>query len=88
MESKKYKKGVNITKKKQPHRHGKETRYQRGEGRGKGSKRYTLRYKLRYNLSCTKNYKWSITLKNCDSLYCAPVTYKILHISYKSIQIF
>ena len=47
MESKKYNKGVNITKKKQTHRHGKETRYQRGEGRGKGSKRYTLRYKLR-----------------------------------------
>ena len=31
------------------------------------------------------NYKWSITFKICESLYCTPVTYIILYISYTSI---
>ena len=25
------------------------------------------------------NYKWSITFKNCESLYCISMTYNILH---------
>ena len=25
------------------------------------------------------NYKWSITFKHCESLYCTHVTYNILH---------
>ena len=30
------------------------------------------------------NYKWNITFKNCESLYCTPVTY--LYINYTSIK--
>ena len=29
-----------------------------------------------------KNYKRSITFKNCESLYCTPVTYNIRHQLY------
>ena len=32
------------------------------------------------------NYKWSITFKNCESLYCILVTYIILYISYTSVK--
>ena len=32
------------------------------------------------------NYTWSITFKNCESLYCIPVTYMILYINYTSIK--
>ena len=32
------------------------------------------------------NYKWSITIKNCESLYCTPITYIILYIGYMSIK--
>ena len=28
------------------------------------------------------NYKWRIIFKNCESLYCAPVTYNIVHRLY------
>ena len=31
------------------------------------------------------NYKWSITFKNCESLYCTPVTYNIVQL-YASIK--
>ena len=31
------------------------------------------------------NYKWSITLKNCESLYYIPVTHKILYSNYTAI---
>ena len=31
------------------------------------------------------NYKWSITFKNCESLYCTPVTYNF-HINYTLIE--
>ena len=31
------------------------------------------------------NYKWSITSKNYESLYCTSVTYIILYINYTSI---
>ena len=27
------------------------------------------------------NYKWSISFKNCESLYCTPLTYLILYIT-------
>ena len=32
------------------------------------------------------NYKWSITFKNCESLYCIPVIYITLYIHYTSIK--
>ena len=32
------------------------------------------------------NYKWRITLKNCESLYCTFVTHIILYINYSSIK--
>ena len=32
------------------------------------------------------NYKWSINFKNCEPLYCTPVTYVILYSNYTSIQ--
>ena len=32
------------------------------------------------------NYKWSIIFKSCESLYCTPVTYIILHINYTSVK--
>ena len=44
----------------------------------------------RWILSCwaTKNahkdYRWNITFKNCEALYCTPVTYIILCINYAS----
>ena len=31
------------------------------------------------------NYKWNITFKNCDPLYCTPITYIILYSNYASI---
>ena len=34
---------------------------------------------------CNK-YKWNITFKNCEPLYCTSVTYIILYISYNSIK--
>ena len=44
-----------------------------------------------YNIETTANilydYKWSITLKNCESLYYTPVTYIILYINYTSREL-
>ena len=33
------------------------------------------------------NYKWRITFKYCESLYCTPIAYVILYIKYTSIKI-
>ena len=41
--------------------------------------------KLRTSAIFYNNYKWSITFKNCGSLYCTPITYIILYINYTSI---
>ena len=30
--------------------------------------------------------KWSMTFKNCESLYCTPITYIILYINYTSVK--
>ena len=38
------------------------------------------------NILLYNNYKWSITFKNCESQYCTPVTYIILHSNYTSIK--
>ena len=89
MGSKIYNKLVNITKKKQTHRYREQTSgYQWGWGSG----RYKLLgVSLATRMYCTtwgiepifcNNYKWSIILKNCESLYCTPVTYKIVHQLY------
>lgn len=32
------------------------------------------------------NYTWSIPFKSCESLYCTPVTYLMLHGNYTSIK--
>lgn len=53
-----------------------------------------LKYKISYknifntgNIAKTfyNNYKWNLTLKNCDSLYYTPLTYIILYITDTSI---
>ena len=33
------------------------------------------------------DYKWSITFKNCESLYCTPVTYNVAHQLYSILKI-
>ena len=82
---------VTITKKNQVHRYRGETSgHQKGEGRGEGQHRVgglrgsPVTYEISYRMHCTTEgvqsvfynyYKWSITFKNCESLYCTPVTY-------------
>ena len=51
---------------------------------------YKISYKdILYNTgniaNIYNNYKWSITFKNCESLYYTPVTYVILYSNYASI---
>ena len=41
-------------------------------------------YKMKIELIFYNNYKWSISFKNCESLYCTPLTYLILYINYTS----
>ena len=38
---------------------------------------YFLGSKITADGDCSHEIKWSITCKNCESLYCAPVTYII-----------
>ena len=41
---------------------------------------------LSHERSPYNNSKLSVTFKNCESLYCTPVTYIILYINYNSIK--
>ena len=54
---------------------------------------------IRYKLSCKdtlytqgigpifyNNYKWNIIFKNCESLYCIPVTFIIVYINYIQLK--
>ena len=53
-----------------------------------------VRHDWATNTYCTRwgiwpifyNYKWSTTFKNCESLYCTPVTYIILYINCTLIK--
>ena len=102
MESKKCNRLVNITKRKKTHGYREQTSgYQWEEGRGRGIigvedwEVQTIRDKISYKdiLDNTgiesmfyNNYKWSITSKNCDSLYCTLVTSIIFYSNYTSIK--
>ena len=41
---------------------------------------------LYYTGNIANNYKWSISFKNCESLYCTSATYIILYIICTSIK--
>ena len=101
MQSKNSNKLVNVTKKKkiQIQRRNKllVTSGKRGRGRGKiGVEEeevfytfimYKISYKdVLYNTVFCSNSKWNTTFKDCEALYCTPVTCVVLYIAYTSMK--